>query len=301
MGVGKRVVGVRPRPARGSAGWPAAAALIQPNPNVPLQAASFTPAFTPAFTAAPITRRKDPRGPPGIAPPEHPIMTTTNTHAAPWFRRTRGSLWIAAALGLAASPAVGADEAWTPLFRGRDFAGFAFCFGKDATENKGTFSIKDGVIVCSGNPAGYIYTTKSYSRYTLEYDWRFKRPEGLKNDADFGGNNGCLVHIGAKDALGVWPRCIEVQGMHNQAGLILPIPRDVKCRLTHDAEARAKVIRPVGEWNTTRITVDGGNMTIELNGTVVSTVADCELTAGPIGFQSEGTEVHFRNARIREQ
>lgn len=40
-------------------------------------------------------------------------------------------------------------------------------------------------------------------------------------------------------------------------------------------------------------------MIISLNGTVVSTVRDCELTAGAIGFQSEGAEIHMKNIRIR--
>ena len=141
-------------------------------------------------------------------------------------------------------------------------------------------------------------TKKSYSRYTLEYEWAFTRPEGLKDDKQFRGNSGCLVHVGEENALGVWPRSIEVQGMHNQAGLILPISRNLKCRVTDDREARIKSLKPVGEWQTTRVEVGGGNMTISLNGTVVSTVRDCELTEGPIGFQSEGAEIHFRNIRI---
>ena len=66
-------------------------------------------------------------------------------------------------------------------------------------------------------------------------------------------------------------------------------------------EARAKVINPVGEFNTVEVDVQGGDMVIKLNGTVVSTVGDCELTSGPIGFQSEGAETHWRNIRIREK
>jgi hypothetical protein len=42
-------------------------------------------------------------------------------------------------------------------------------------------------------------------------------------------------------------------------------------------------------------------MTISINGAVVSTVRDCELTAGPIGIQSEGAETHWKNIRIREK
>lgn len=62
---------------------------------------------------------------------------------------------------------------------------------------------------------------------------------------------------------------------------------------------RSRVLKPVGEWQTTRIEVDGGNMIISLNGTIVSTVRACELTAGAIGFQSEGAEIHMKNIRIR--
>ena len=52
---------------------------------------------------------------------------------------------------------------WTPLFNGKDLSNFAFHLGKKATENEGTFSVKDGVIIVSGNPAGYMYTKKTYS------------------------------------------------------------------------------------------------------------------------------------------
>ena len=126
-------------------------------------------------------------------------------------------------------------------------------------------------------------------------------PEGLNNDADFRGNSGCLIHVGEKNALGVWPRSIEVQGMNRQLGLILPIPRNVKCTRTFEAETSAKVRKPLGEFSQVEIEVKGGDMVITLNGAVVSTVGDCELTEGPSGFQSEGAETHWRNIRIREE
>ncbi|MBN2508585.1 MAG: DUF1080 domain-containing protein [Verrucomicrobia bacterium] len=192
-----------------------------------------------------------------------------------------------------------AEQRWEPLFNGRDFDGFAFHLGKEGADNKGTFSIRDGVMICSGTPSGYLYTRKSYRRYVLEYEWAFKRPGGLKADKDFRSNSGCLIHIGATNALGVWPRSIEVQGAHHQAGLILKIPRNLRCQVTDDKEARTRALKPVGVWQTTTIDVDGPAMTVSLNGIVVSTVRDCELTEGPIGFQSEGREIHFRTIRIR--
>ena len=192
------------------------------------------------------------------------------------------------------------EQGWTDLFNGKDFAGWQFHLGKDGADNKGTFVIKDGILICNGNPAGYMVTEKSFSNYTLKFEFAFKRPADLKDDAEFRGNSGCLIHVGEKNALGVWPRSIEVQGANRQMGLILPIPRDVKCTRTLDEETLAKVRKPVGEFNTMEIKVEGGDMVISLNGSVVSTVGDCELTAGPIGFQSEGAETHWKNIRIRE-
>ncbi len=194
-----------------------------------------------------------------------------------------------------------ADEGWTPLFNGKDFDGWKFHLGKEGADNQGTFTIDDGVLVCNGKPSGYMYTEKSYCCYTLKLEFAFKRPDGLKNDSDFRGNSGCLIHMGEKNALGVWPRSIEVQGAHRQMGLILPIPRNVECKRTLDNEAREKVLKPVGQFNTMQVEVKGGDMVISVNGSVVSTVGDCELTEGPIGFQSEGAETHWKNIQIREK
>jgi len=194
-----------------------------------------------------------------------------------------------------------AEKGWTELFNGKDLQGWKFHLGKEGTENDGTFTVKDGVLICSGKPSGYMVTPKSYSNYTLQFELAFKRPEGLTDDSKFGGNSGCLIHVGEENALGVWPRSIEVQGMNRQLGLILPIPRNLKCTRTFDAEASRKARKPVGEFNKVEVEVKGGDMVIKLNGVVVSTVGDCELTEGPIGFQSEGAETHWKNIRIREK
>jgi hypothetical protein len=205
-------------------------------------------------------------------------------------------------LGGGLGPATADEQAgWTNLIGGGNLDDFKFFFGNNGTENKGTFSIQDGILVCSGQPSGYMYTQKSYSDYVLQFELAFKRPDDLTDEQKFRGNSGCLIHVGEKNALGVWPRSIEVQGMQRSLGLILPIPRDVKCERTLDAEARDKVLKPVGQFNLVKIDVKEGDMKIYVNGTLVSTVSDCELTAGPIGFQSEGAETHWKNIRIQER
>ncbi|NQU26614.1 MAG: DUF1080 domain-containing protein [Candidatus Nealsonbacteria bacterium] len=221
------------------------------------------------------------------------------------FHRVTSVLPLILTATLAAPPLLHAEEdgeqGWTTLFNGKDLDGWKFHLGKEGAQNEGTFSVKDGVLICSGKPSGYIYTPKSYGNYTLQFELAFKRPEGLESDAAFSGNSGCLIHVAEKNALGVWPRSVEVQGMNRQLGLILPIPRSLKCTRTFDAEASAKARKPVGEFNHLEIEVNAGDMVIKLNGVVVSTVGDCELTEGPIGFQSEGAETHWRNIRIRER
>ena len=192
-------------------------------------------------------------------------------------------------------------DGWKSLFNGKDFGGWKFHLGQDGADNKGTYVIQDGVMICKGQPAGYIYTEKSYKNYWLQFDFAFKKPDGLTDDSKFRGNSGALIHIREKNALGVWPRSIEVQGAHRQIGLILPIPRNVKCRHTFDKEALLKVLKPVGQFNTVLVKVKGGDMVILVNGAAVATVSDCELTEGPLGFQSEGVETHWKNIKIKVQ
>ena len=102
------------------------------------------------------------------------------------------------------------EQGWTTLFNGENLDGWRFHLGKEGADNAGTFTVDDGVIVCTGKPSGYMYTQGAYSNFTLEFELAFKRPEGLTNDSDFRGNSGCLIHIGEKNALGVWPRSVGV-------------------------------------------------------------------------------------------
>ena len=194
-----------------------------------------------------------------------------------------------------------AGQSAASLFNAKDIGGWSFHLGDEGAGNNGAMTIENGIINCPGEPRGYLYTDKSYSNYIISYEWAFDRPGELQADSLFNGNNGCLVHIGDKNALGVWPLSIEVQGHHKQAGLILPIPRSVKCERTYDQEARNMAINPVGQWSTMTIDVRGGDMLIRINGIQVSTVKDSELTSGPIGLQSEGAPIRWKNINIFER
>jgi len=73
----------------------------------------------------------------------------------------------------------------------------------------------------------------------------------------------------------------------------------VKGTDTYDKEARDKAVKKVGEWNRTEVTCKGdGSFIVVTNGVQINT-GKSTLTEGPIGFQSEGAEIHFRNIKYR--
>jgi hypothetical protein len=210
------------------------------------------------------------------------------------------------AAGLAGSGQAGApdgkgqDEGFTPLFNGKNLAGWKTFLPGGADPHR-TWSVEDGVIICTGHPNGFFYTERSYKDYVLRYDWRYKRPPRLAREDDFKGNSGCLVHIHGptRPAVGgVWPQCVEVQGMNLDHGKLLFLK--AKGTAKYDRAARDRATHRVGEWNTTEITCLGdGTITAKINGTPVSSGRG-DLTEGQIGFQSEGAEIHFRNIKLKK-
>jgi hypothetical protein len=209
-----------------------------------------------------------------------------------------------AALAVAALFAIAADdkkddEGFKPLFNGKDFTGWKFQLEAKAKDAKpeDTWSVKDGMIICTGKPNGYFYTEKSFKNYVIRYDWRYKKPDDLKDEEKFLGNSGLLVHITGEHK--VWPKCLEVQGMNRDHAKLIAVSGAKLDGAKFDNETLKKVRKPVGEWNTTEASIQDGSVTAKVNGTEISS-GKTDLTEGQIGFQSEGAEIHFRNIKIKE-
>ena len=182
------------------------------------------------------------------------------------------------------------------LFNGRNLSGWTTVF-QDGGEHPETFGVEGGVIICSGNPAGYLRTDDSYEDFVLSLEWRW---DPATKQA---GNSGVLVRTIGADK--VWPKSVEAQLMHGNAGYLLGI--DGYPMKGEATRTNGRVIafsenaeNPPGEWNRYVITVDGGNVTLEINGKKVNEATDVEVNNGTICLQSEGTPIHFRNITIRE-
>jgi len=181
------------------------------------------------------------------------------------------------------------------LFNGQDFTGFTFC-AKDGADPLKTWSVTNGVIHCTGQPAGYLRTTQSYSNYFLTVVWRFVK---VAPKAD---NTGILVHIQKPDQ--VWPRCVQVQGKHDRQGdLFLMEGAEAKEHKGMDKNTPVPFRglsqeKPVGQWNTAEVICLHNRVVVFINGYSVNEVNECTLNDGYIGFQSEGGEVEIRSVHF---
>ena len=174
-----------------------------------------------------------------------------------------------------------------------------------------TWSIKDGVISCTGLPTGALRTEKQYENFILEAEWRHLKEAG---------NSGIFVWGTPISAPGVpFLRGIEVQvldhGYMKNAdpakpkwftthGDVFPIhgatmdPHgESSGKRSFPSEDRSK---PSPEWNHYRIEANNGRLTLAVNGKIVSGGDNCNYRKGYLALESEGAPVEFRNVRIKE-
>jgi hypothetical protein len=190
------------------------------------------------------------------------------------------------------------------LFNGKDLDGWHCHLVDPGKKLADVWSVRDGLLVCRGEPMGYLATDKKFRSFRLVVEWRWA--PGTKP-----GNSGVLLRIdGEPKAL---PSCYEAQLQHGKAGDIygfhgLPLKGDEARMIrkpghelagdltgvskTKDAE------KPAGEWNRYEITLDGGKLTLSINGEKVNEAAGLAVRDGKIAVQSEGGEIHFRTIEL---
>lgn len=157
-----------------------------------------------------------------------------------------------------------------------------------------TWSEKSGIISCTGNPRGYLYSKKNHGNFSLRLEYRF--PESSEKNEN--PNTGILIYITGENK--IWPRCLEVQGKFEEMAQIKSNTREVTLEVTDNQKAREMARRPIGEWNSIEVLSKDGQVTSILNGTRIASCKPSEMTEGFIGIQSEGDAVEFRNIRVQK-
>jgi Domain of Unknown Function (DUF1080) len=214
-------------------------------------------------------------------------------------------------LALALAPAAGADDkdaGYKPLFNGRDLTGWA-----RVNTAPGTFFVKDGEIITTGKPYGYLRTDRQYENFVAEFEWMHVNKTEV-------GNSGFFVWGDALPVVGSpFTRGIEVQVLVNleykdrngaitatSHGDVFSI-QGATCKPDRPhpggwarclpSEHRAK---GGGEWNHYKIVANDGAIKLHVNGKEVSGVSQCRPRKGYLALESEGAECHFRNLKIKE-
>ncbi len=200
---------------------------------------------------------------------------------------------IADVLALLRSDPTAPGTPGTPvkLFDGKDLSQWTFFLDDPAKQMADVWSVVDGVLRCTGSPGGYLKTKAQFTNFVIELDWRFDPAKGA-------GNSGVLLRRTGTDK--IWPRSIEAQLQSRSAGDIWNIDQVPMVVAPDRTEGRhtEKLLpsneRPLGEWNHYKITLDGGQLTLEVNGEVQNRASWCEEIAGEICLQSEGAYIEFK-------
>jgi hypothetical protein len=194
----------------------------------------------------------------------------------------------------------GENDEFRSLFNGNDLDGWT-----RVNTAPSTWTVRDGMLVCSGKPIGELRTERMYQNFILELEWRHMRPKG---------NAGVFVWADDITARGVpFHRSIEVQVLenaygntqsHTTHGDIFPIHGARMTPINGRGGSRAfpteERSKPSPEWNHYRVVCNDGAISLAVNGKVVTQGKDCSPRKGYICLESEGGIVHYRNLRIKE-
>lgn len=186
------------------------------------------------------------------------------------------------------------SSGYVSLFNGNDLSGW-----KGAVDH---YEVSEGAIRCKAGHGGVLHTSEEYSDFVARLE--FQVPEG--------GNNGLAIRYPGKGDTAYVGMC-ELQVLDNDAAKYAKLDK----RQYHGSAygmiaAKRGYLRKAGSWNFQKVTVQGSNIRVELNGTVildgdVSKVTEYmansphpgkNRTQGYFGFAGHNDPVRFRAVEI---
>jgi len=194
------------------------------------------------------------------------------------------------------------------LFNGKDLSGWL-----NVNTEKDTWSVRDGMIVCTGHPIGGMRTDRQYENFILHIEWMHMEAGG--NSGTFLWSEG-TVPEGKRLPKGLEVQMLELDwvNQHKQkdgtlppiayvhgevfgAGGLQTVPDNPRGSRSKSIENRCK---GKGEWNTYDVVAVDGTVKLSVNGKFVNGISKASVKKGYICLESEGAEIHFRNIRILE-
>ena len=176
------------------------------------------------------------------------------------------------------------------LFNGQNLDGWEIV-------NDGQFSVENGTIKVNRG-TGWLRSNETFDDFVLTMEFRF---------LEEGANSGIFVRTApaSTDDDNGWP----VNGYQVQCrdavedGTLLAhmiAVGEVSFEAESDIAALRQAYKPAGEWHTYEIRAEGENLSVTLNGVLITTVTGIADLAGHIGIQGEGGLLEFRRVDVQE-
>lgn len=232
-------------------------------------------------------------------------------------------LFIALAMVVIENPAISAESAAPRAFIDGTGPGWRALGGEDFTNvncKPDTWTWKDGLASCTGQPVGVIRSQKQFDNFELVAEWRHLKSAG---------NSGIFLWASETSLTGLksggLPHGIEVQVLdHGYAeqyekqqgkkpdwftthGDVFPVGDETKMTPFPPVAPDGRRSFPakqlshgINEWNHYYIRAINGEVRLWVNGEEVSGGTGCNPHHGYLCLESEGSPVEFKNLRIRE-
>ena len=102
------------------------------------------------------------------------------------------------------------------LFNGKDLSGWSHFLVDSKVPATDVWSVQDGVLVCKGEPLGYLYTNAEYTSFKLIVEWRWA--PGAAARLGKAPNSGVLMRVNGEPKPKGVPRTYEAQLQAGNAG-----------------------------------------------------------------------------------
>src|SRR5215210_6086760 len=170
----------------------------------------------------------------------------------------RSLLLLAGCLAAASIPRqlLAQGDGFTPLFNGRDLSGWVYGT-RNGDENKSGkgYQVENGVLFSTKEDGGNLFTEKEYADFVLRFE--FKLTENANNGVGIRAPlEGDAAYVGMEiqvlDDGGSQYTNLQPAQYHGSVYQMFPAKRGFQ--------------KPVGEWNSEEIRVQGRQVTVILNG-----------------------------------